>query len=203
MKKSVKILTFAFALLAGTAGIATANGTAPPQPAQVTIPAPEPIGPPPPPPAPVATTYGPYVSGSAGVGFPDDTGLETGYLLNAALGYNFDPVRIEAAVGYQRHELEDLDDDVSYLSLMANAYYDFDAGSGVTPYVMAGAGIAEADESWTSDNDTGFAWQVGAGLGFPIGGGTTLDLGYRYFRPDDEDTEVELHNLQAGIRYQF
>jgi opacity protein-like surface antigen len=214
MKQTSKMVMVAVALLAGVSGTAWANGTEMP-------PAPAPYTPPPAPvveaaPAPVVKTCdeGFYISGAAGIGFPSaeiegyDIDLDSGLVLNGALGYNFGSARVEAAIGYQSHDFSDSDDeDGSILTVMGNAYYDFDAGSGVKPYIMGGLGIASVDSSVT-DDETVFAWQVGAGLGFEIAECTTLDLGYRYLKPSDLDVygynvEIESHNITLGLRYQF
>jgi opacity protein-like surface antigen len=208
MKQTAKIATLAIALCAGIGGSAFANGTYRAEPERAPVipeaaPAPKPYTPPPAPVVKSTSEIGPYVSGSVGVGIPGNSNLKTGYVLNGALGYNFDPMRAEVAVGYQTHDLKHFDDDISYLSVMANGYYDFEAMSGVKPYLMAGAGVASIDRSWASDNNTSFAWQLGAGVGVQIADRTTLDLGYRYFRPDNGNTDFQGHNIMAGIRYQF
>lgn len=135
--------------------------------------------------------------------------LKSGLALNGAIGYNFGSARLEGAVGYQKHDFTDYDEDVSLLTLMANAYYDFDAGSGVMPYIMGGLGMAHVDLSWADDGEDVFAWQIGAGLGIKVADSTTLDLGYRYLKPNSFDThglgdgELECHNVMLGLRYQF
>lgn len=160
----------------------------------------------------------PYVSCSAGIGIPGDwveqgwgtEKLDSGLVLNGALGYNYGSARLEAAVGYQQHDWKYSLDDGSFLTVMANGYYDIETSSGITPYVMAGAGILNTDVSWSSDTDTSFAWQVGAGLGFKIDENLTFDVGYRYLRPEGlqspgngNDVDWETHNILAGIRYDF
>jgi len=217
MKKITRMATLGVLLLAGTTGTAFANGTSAPEP--------EPVRymPPPPPPAPApepvvmdACETGPYISGSVGIGIPEkfkstyegDADMDTAVALNGAIGYNFGGARLEAAVGYQKHDFSDYDDDVSLLTVMANAYYDIDTGSDITPYIMAGAGLAHVDMSWDEDDDV-FAWQVGAGLGFEVAECTTLDLGYRYLKPNKFDTDSSheakwaVHNIMLGLRYQF
>jgi outer membrane autotransporter protein len=170
-------------------------------------------------PAPVvkACDEGMYISGAVGIGMPGsletqyegDLDLDNGLVLNGAVGYNFGSARLEAAVGYQNHDLSDYDYDVSLLTLMANAYYDIDTDSSVRPYIMGGVGMANADTSWNDQDETVFAWQVGAGLGFEIADNTTLDLGYRYLKPNDFDNDSvgdvksESHNVMLGLRYQF
>lgn len=139
-----------------------------------------------------------------------DFDLKNGLVLNGAIGYNFGSARLEGAVGYQKHDFSDVDQDISLLTVMANAYYDFDAGSGIKPYIMGGLGMANIDMSWTSENESVFAWQVGAGFGVEIAERTTLDLGYRYLKPNQFDThsflgdgDVDFHNIMLGLRYQF
>jgi opacity protein-like surface antigen len=206
MKQTTKIATLAIALCAGISGSAFANGTYRAEPAPVmpeAAPAPKPYTPPPPMPVKPISEVGPYVSGSVGLGISGKGDADTGYVLNGAVGYNFDPIRAEAAIGYQSHDIKDSDDHISFLSFMANGYYDIDAGSGVKAYVMGGAGVADTDRSWTSNDNTNFAWQVGAGVGFKVADRTTLDLGYRYFRPVNGNMDFQAHNIMAGIRYQF
>lgn len=138
-----------------------------------------------------------------------DFDLKSGLVLNGAIGYNFGSARLEGAVGYQKHDFKDMDDDLSLLTAMVNAYYDFDVDSSVKPYIMGGLGMARVDMSWTSDNEDVFAWQVGAGLGLNVADSTTLDLGYRYLKPNEFDThglgdgKLECHNVMLGLRYQF
>ncbi len=219
MKKTSKMVMVAVALLAGVSGTAWANGTEMPPPAPSTYTPP----PPPPPvaepaPAPVAKTCEPgaYISASVGIGIPEDVEYQDGYkdemknglALNGAIGYDFGGARLEAAVGYQKHDFKYYDDDLSLLTVMGNVYYDFDAGSGVKPYLMAGAGLAHVEASW-ADSDDVFAWQVGAGLGFKVAECTTLDLGYRYLKPSKfevdgyPDQKWAVHNIMLGLRYNF
>ncbi|WP_256372356.1 outer membrane protein [Chlorobaculum sp. 24CR] len=82
----------------------------------------------------------------------------------------------------------------------------------VSPYVMAGLGVADAsisDGNWgPSSSSTEFAWQLGAGLGIKAAKNTTFDLGYRYLSPSDanfDGAKVSLasSNIVAGIRYDF
>ncbi len=173
----------------------------------------------------------PYVSASAGAGLAgnqepatiikyDYDNLDTGLVLNGALGYNFKPFRAEIAIGYQEHEYSGFEfqgvygeisnHDVSYLTIMANGYYDFDTNSDILPYIMGGIGITSPDATsdWVQD-DTAFAWQIGAGLGVRASKNVVLDMGYRYLRPEGlkdnfgVDIDWESHTIMAGVRYEF
>ena len=171
----------------------------------------------------------PYVSVSAGLGLLSDSDVEgswineidykTGFAVNGALGLSGGMYRIEGAVGYQVNDWDkvngdDVDAEVSILSFMANGYLDIDMpASLITPYLMAGAGIANvdfsADDVVDSEDDTVFAYQLGAGIGFDAAPNVLLDLGYRYFATADvspeEDVDVSIasHNIMAGVRIGF
>ena len=180
----------------------------------------------------------PYVSGSAAVTIPGDveysnddlTKFKTGEAFNLALGYNFNPVRAEVAVGYQLNAFDqeyiaannatnnyDLDINGNHLknfnlkamTAMANCYYDIKTSTDVTPYVMGGMGIANLDSGDGWVNDTGFAWQLGAGVGIKASDKITVDIGYRYLKSnglkdvDGEDIKWHSQSVLAGIRYDF
>ena len=217
MKQITRMATLGVFLLAGgVSGTALANGTSAPEPEPVRYMPPPPV----PAPAPVSVVdtcdEGFYISGAAGVGIPEDLDdgsnnydMDEGLVLNGAIGYDFGDARLEAAVGYQKHDASNFSADISLLTVMANAYYDIDTGSDITPYLMAGAGWAHVDPSWAGTDDV-FAWQVGAGLGFKVADCTTLDLGYRYLKPNKFDAgrkaghvKWAVHNVILGLRYTF
>jgi opacity protein-like surface antigen len=174
----------------------------------------------------IAPAYAaPYVSGSVGLGIAGDFkepalgyiyGVDSGFVVNGAVGYDFDGFRVEGAVGYQENDYTNDTLGASLLSVMANGYYDFNAGEGFKPYVMAGLGIAHiiADDDpiypdpWL--DETYFAWQLGAGVGYEVSENITIDVGYRYLKPEGiecashaTDVSWESHNILAGIRYKF
>lgn len=108
-------------------------------------------------------------------------------------------------------------------SLMANAWYDFDLGLPVTPYVGGGLGLAQVKISGDLDssrlwekNDSVFAWQVGAGASMPISDSAKLFVDYRYFAADDAHLKLapgynggsvkadfNSHSLLVGVRFNF
>jgi opacity protein-like surface antigen len=177
-----------------------------------------------------AYAAGPYVSASVGAGIAGDIKpsrvidydydiLDAGVAFNGAIGYDFSPCRTEISIGYQHHDfsgysyggvLSDISGhSVSLITIMANGYYDFNSGSGIHPYVMGGIGIAvpDATDKWV--DKTAFAWQAGAGVGIKVSEKATVDLGYRYLRPQglkdnfDVDVNLETHNIMAGIRFEL
>jgi opacity protein-like surface antigen len=170
----------------------------------------------------------PYVSASVGVGLLNNSEVDgendaieykTGYLINGAIGLKGDNARVEAEIGYHRNDVDTSvfrgpnGAHVDMWTFMANGYLDYDMkNSSVSPYVMAGLGVADASISggnWgSSSSSTEFAWQVGAGVGIKASDKTTIDIGYRYLSPSDADfdgAKVSLasSNFLAGIRYSF
>ncbi|NTW83553.1 MAG: porin family protein [Chlorobiaceae bacterium] len=168
-----------------------------------------------------AMAAGPYISAAAGLGIPGKFeesggtwGVDSGIALNGAVGYDFNGLRAETAVGYQNSDYEIADTGgVVMWTFMANAYYDINTGSDIQPYLMAGLGAAHIkadDDPVTSPpwlDETYFAWQLGAGIGCKVSKTVTIDLGYRYLKPEgircdyhNSDVKWETHNIMAGIR---
>jgi opacity protein-like surface antigen len=101
--------------------------------------------------------------------------------------------------------------DISSLALMGNLLADLPLSERVRPFLGAGIGLArvEANSNDLGDeDDTVFAYQAIAGIGFPLTHVTTLDLQYRYFATadadfDGTDVEYQTHNFFAGLRFDF
>ena len=180
----------------------------------------------------------PYVSGSVGLGFAGNssfslTGVgevndvlkwKSGIPFGAAVGIKQDAFRVEAALGYQTHDIDKVltapgvyeapggtDNSLSVLTYMVNGYYDINKSS-VSPYVMVGlGGVSLKPEGDTSKSV--FAWQVGAGVGVKAAKDLTVDLGFRYLKPgslEGQDNDghsgkfsLSYTNILAGVRYDF
>ena len=157
-----------------------------------------------------------------------DIESDSGLALGAALGYGFGNIRVEGEIAYQKNDLDkasisglgsvDLTGDFSSTALLLNGYYDFKNQSAFTPFVSGGIGMATVEVNDfnapgsglpdTNEDDTVFAYQVGAGVGYAVTEKVNLDVKYRYFGtsdPEFETTEVEYssHNVYAGIRVSF
>lgn len=165
-----------------------------------------------------AYAAGPYVSGSLGIGIAGDSSfdgdrfnMDDSMAINAAAGYDFNPVRGEFAIGYENHGYSDHPGwgDLSVTTFMANGYYDLPQVNGFTPYAMAGAGFADVSSEDDYTDETVFAWQLGAGVNVDVKENVKLDLGYRYLRPEGLDSNAGetvnwgMHNIMAGVRYSF
>jgi opacity protein-like surface antigen len=139
---------------------------------------------------------------------------DSGGTVVGAVGCDYGSYRFEAEAGYQTNNV---DSSVSILSLMANGYYDMKV-DGVTPYLMAGVGVAQAhfdnvysyyDASRISDNETALAFQAGAGVAIPIAKQVMLDARYRYFSTSDfssyltGNTHISSNSALLGLRVNF
>ena len=164
-------------------------------------------------------------SDSAHVDFRHKYGLD----VDAVAGYDFGIIRAEAELGYKRAGIDhstyfgdmlvtgtDFNDDghARAVSAMGNLLTDF-GGPGISAYVGGGVGVARTTYAIRSlafrGSDSRFAWQLIAGVRFPIS--TNLDAGlkYRYFQSkydiNDAPTEVvgrwKSHSLLATLTYNF
>jgi OOP family OmpA-OmpF porin len=148
-------------------------------------------------------------------------------------------LRVEMEVSYRRNDLggnwvtsdsgDDtgtLDGNLSTFAILANAWYEFDIGSKMRPYVGGGVGwgrmhadmVALTSDARISNTDTtdddvtesGFAWQLGLGGRYEVSPGVDVGIGYRYFRgPDFHDfwggdyvgsLENENHAVQVELK---
>jgi opacity protein-like surface antigen len=120
------------------------------------------------------------------------------------------------------------------LGAIANLWFDIDTGgSPLMPYLGGGVGIGRitldsrtdaefsgvsVDQEFPESSAEAFAFQAGAGLGYDLGAGFILRIGYRLFGTTeaqlawnalDSDTndvlkaEILLHNIDLGLSYQF
>lgn len=173
-----------------------------------------------------------------GGGLSIESEFDTGFDVTGAVGYRFmDDFRVEGEIGYRRNNADSLtialpaglgississsaDGDVSALSFMANGYYDVNTGTPWMPYVGAGLGVATINADVKTqgvqivdDDDTVFAYQIGAGIGYAFTESITATAGYRFFGTSDPefkatdgtsfDSEYSTHAVEIGFRVQF
>lgn len=173
----------------------------------------------------VAAAQGPYMSVNMGMGFLEDSDLsgsktgtleyDPGFAATLAGGYNFGMFRAEGEFGYQMNDVDTYsggsgNGDVAAYSFLVNGYVDFVNKTAFTPYLTIGLGMAqvECNDFLNDADDTVFAYQVGAGVGYAITEKITVDLKYRYFGTDDPEfdgveSEFASHNVYLGLRYNF
>ena len=119
--------------------------------------------------------------------------------------------------------------DLKLLGVMANIWFDIDTGSAVLPYLGGGVGLGHITldnrsrlgsllQEFPESSASAFAFQAGAGVGFDIGAGVTISLGYRLYGTTaaelpwnavdtgkDEVLKASVlhHNMDLGIGYRF
>lgn len=121
---------------------------------------------------------------------------EDGFIVSGAIGYGTSfGLRLEGEVTYRDNAFGPVEwtdavrptsGDVTSVAAMGNLYYDF-GPSVVEPYIGAGLGfvnisyddVRDANGPLFGGDETVFAWQVLAGLGFDVALGTRLQFDYR------------------------
>ena len=169
--------------------------------------------------SPAAAQEGPYVAGAVGYSFSEsvdssiglEAGIDDGYSVVGAAGYDFSGFRVELEGSYRESSVDEARGlgftvqgagEVSALSAMANVYFDPALQLGpLQPYIGAGAGISrfKAQDIEAvgvqglgpiSADQTGFAYQFMAGAGFRVSEQATLTAGYRYFATPSIETTI-------------
>lgn len=162
--------------------------------------------------------------------YGDTTTFGAGGAVGGFVGYDTGTgVRAEGELTYRSNSHDEFsnisggdlyDGGFDSLSLMVSAYYDFDMGSQWTPYLGGGIGVAFMSSDIEvvglpviDDEDTVFAYQLGAGIGYEVSSNMTITLDYRYFATDNpvftdsglDDIEFEYfnHSILVGVRVPF
>jgi opacity protein-like surface antigen len=176
---------------------------------------------------------GPYVSGQFGITFlPDSDDIprvtlefQPGHAIGMAAGYKYGKLRVEGEIGYRINDLDksivlgrerSASGDMTGRSFLVNGYYDFINKTAFTPYITAGIGVAKLESNDLTiagrhignSDDTVFAYQVGAGVGYAINKKYTIDLKYRFSSATDPEfrgikAHVASNNIYFGLRYNF
>lgn len=210
-----------------------------------------------------AFTTGQGTTIPAGVVLDDGTAIvwntefDTGYMISAAYGREWEMFRGEVEVSWQRNGVDrhtDLTAGVIELGsedagvlitgspnigvpvstlladgqgairtifVMANAIYDFELNSPITPYAGGGLGVGFVNVDFSPSNvtivdDTSieFAWQVKAGAAYEVSPQADLFAGVRFrtttkagvetgLFPADLDVENKALLIEAGLRWAF
>jgi opacity protein-like surface antigen len=162
--------------------------------------------------------------------------LDTGFLVGGAIGTRlWDAVRAEIEVSYQRNKAGDVlyDNPGNYpydgngysdaIYVLGNAWYDIPVSEDIVPYLGGGAGIAfvkqdidQPDDTFgPSGRDSGFAFQLGGGVGFSLTDNIVLDVGYRFrgilnvdiagqqIGDDHNNQDIYSHTVLATLRFEF
>lgn len=173
-----------------------------------------------------------------------DIELDTGFLAGGAIGTRVwhghgDALRAELELSYQSFDAANADvailaggglttplsGDASTMMLLMNLWYDVDTGSAFTPYLGGGAGLAFTDVDISVpglgalsvvDEDTSFAFQLGAGVNYALTEAIDLGVGYRFRAVTDisvsglpggiaefSDGELYTHGVQGNVTLNF
>ena len=168
----------------------------------------------------------------------DQVEFDPGINIGGTGGFDFGYLRLEGEISHKYSEIDSITDqnanfrfrkpdgNLGVTAFMANAFFDLHNETRVTPYLGGGIGFASLHLSDTrgndaagrlllyeEDDDTVFAYQVGAGVEIAINRRFSLDVGYRYFGTEtatfDNDFDrsssmkFESHNVAAGFRVTF
>lgn len=167
---------------------------------------------------------GASIFNTAAEAFDPDTGFTIGGAIGGGLDNWVNGLRVELEVAYRRNDIggqwsEDtiifsssgpIDANMATFSIMSNVAYDIDAGWRVKPYLIAGVGWARSNfegalyttggavnQTFDLDN-SGFAWQLGAGFNYEVAPGVDVGVGYRYFDGPDHSFFAGKNNVSSG-----
>jgi opacity protein-like surface antigen len=158
------------------------------------------------------------------------TDADTGFVVGAAFGTELTNwakgLSTELAVSYRRNDLGGtwsggltaIEGNMATFAILVNTWYEFNVGSKFRPYVGGGAGwgrmngdlIFTGGSRFVDVSNTGFSWQLGAGIHYEVMEDVDVGIGYRWFRGpeleffggsndiDNENHEVSV-NLKIGI----
>jgi opacity protein-like surface antigen len=173
-----------------------------------------------------ASAEGLYAGGQAGLswggGETDNSGFDlefaSGPFVDVFVGKDLGSVRVEGELAYRQNDMDNLGGipvtgEMTSVAFMANIYYDFGEGTGITPYVGLGLGAANITvDSGIKDTDTAFAFQLMLGISFPVSETLSITGELRGFGavPEFEDAfgvpfeqEYGVGSLALGLRYSF
>jgi opacity protein-like surface antigen len=170
--------------------------------------------------------FGPSAMAGAGVGFKILPFLRTDVTASYRFDYNQNATDLSTGLSQTS--------DIKSLAGFFNAYFDIPTGPvPIKPYLGAGVGAARNQVGSTTETDgvdtatvsgatkTSFAYQVMAGLSFPVFIGSAIDVGYHFvdlgrFSTGSAGTEdgvpvtfapsgghLRAHELQLGLRIGF
>jgi OmpA-OmpF porin, OOP family len=170
---------------------------------------------------------------------------KTGVAVTGTVGYDFGSVRVAEEVGYQQNSIggtatttttgqqgsyqypdsggstsstQPVSGNISVVSVMTSVSKDFQVG-GVSPYVTAGAGVANVSFNNVSDgttiinqHNTKLAYQIGAGVSYSFTPSVKMDIHYDYsavagfvspVNTTQNTIHISSHKINVGMGYRF
>jgi opacity protein-like surface antigen len=155
---------------------------------------------------------------------------QPGFNVSGAFGRYVDDIRVirlEAEVLYNRNDISNIsntaaDGNLSSVSLMFNAFYDFNTDSNWTPYIGGGIGYARVafddlsvgGTTLIDDSGDTFAWQFKAGVSYQFNPSISISANYRLYGTDNitfkdpanatVNSEGALNQgAELGVRFHF
>lgn len=162
-----------------------------------------------------------YAGGFGGINWATNArhhhSYKTGYVLGLDAGYKWcNGFRAEVEFSYRNNRVRRSDNsgnsrhaNTQLYAGLVNALYEFDALDCwcIKPYVGGGIGYASErrarrgnDEGSHHNKRSGFAWQLIAGVAYPLNDCVDLDLSYRFFKSKEKHDN---HALVLGVNYNF
>lgn len=180
--------------------------------------------------------WGTTSGAQAAPGFPSpaDNDPGNGFVGGVGAGFKSGMVRADITVDYTSNMKYsgkvaapgDVTAKIDAVTALFNGYLDLGTWYGLTPYVGAGAGMANLHAhdyataatspagSGLSNSDWKFAWAVMGGVGYSIAPNLTLDANYRYVNFGDVTVasdasgamtlkNLAAHEVRVGVRWSF
>lgn len=176
-----------------------------------------------------------YFGGNVGAALRSDTILSSpslgsevvefqpGYTFGAFLGYDFgNNFRLESEMSYRENDIRTGGGETPQAAtsaMMFNGYYDLSLKKPFSLYFGGGLGVANAQLETISlgqaidADETLFAYQLEAGIGWNYNPNATFSLGYRFFDAADPEfvlpagqrvqMDLETHEFVLKMRYLF
>ena len=133
------------------------------------------------------------------------------FFISGAVGYRLSPnFRAEGEWLYESADIDDSSEELEVIRVTASGYYDLAPTSlvgfsNIRPYVGGGGGVALLELG--SDDENELTFHAEAGLSVPIFERIEFVPGIRFeytFLSDDEDeSDLWITQLRAGLRYNF
>lgn len=159
---------------------------------------------------------------ATGTGFSVSLDADTGFAVGGAIGTRVNEwLRAELEVSYDEVDADNFSGSnatfafsysargsVDALYILANVWFDVPLDMPVQPYLGGGLGVGIVDANvkvgpggtfGPNESDTGFAFQVGAGLRYAVTENINLDVGYRFKGVENLDFDDRIGAL-AGNR---
>jgi opacity protein-like surface antigen len=169
------------------------------------------------------------------IGFPDPSSnsLGGGFMAGVGAGIKTRWLRTDVTIDYATPlkyqgtiaAPNDTTAKITAISALFNGYLDLGTWYRATPYIGAGAGVAQLRaydytgptpplSGDTAHSQWNFAWAVMAGVGYAVGPNLMVDVGYRYIDFGDASTasdsigsmtfkNIAAHEVRLGLRWSF